>query len=253
MCHIMTFILRVFPLDMLKTRLQYSRNKSTLGITSEIWTREGPRGFYRGLAANLAGVTPEKAIKLAVNDYARDYFAKRLGIPDGMLPLKFGMLAGALAGFCQVLATNPMEMVKIQMQLQTQKDGRVLKSTWQVVKELGPRGMYRGTLTTWMRDIPFSIVFFSSYAVLKERTSSSFVSGLLAGCLASAMATPMDVIKTRYQSERNGRRILDLYKETFKREGLHAFFKGVLPRCLIVSPLFGISLMVYDIQKSWLK
>lgn len=238
---------------MLKTRLQYSLNKSALGIVSEIWVKEGPRGFYRGLAANLAGVTPEKAIKLAVNDYARGYFAKRLDVPDDKLPLKFGMLAGAMAGFCQVLATNPMEMVKIQMQLQTQRHGKVLKSTWQVIKELGLRGIYRGTLTTWIRDIPFSIVFFSTYAVLRERTTSSFISGFLAGCLASVIATPMDVIKTRYQSEYDGRRILDLYRETLRREGFHAFFKGVLPRCLIVSPLFGISLMVYDIQKSWLK
>lgn len=238
---------------MLKTRLQYSRNKSTFGIISSIWRREGPRGFYRGLAANLVGVTPEKAIKLAVNDYARDYFAKRLNVSDGMLPLKFGMLAGAIAGFCQVLATNPMEMVKIHMQLQTQRHERVLKSTWQVIKELGLSGIYKGTLTTWMRDIPFSVVFFSIYAVLRERTSNSFVSGLLAGCLASTMATPMDVIKTRYQSGGGEMRILDLYKETFRREGLRAFFKGVLPRCLIVSPLFGISLMVYDIQKIWLK
>lgn len=245
------FIHRVFPLDMLKTRLQYAQNKHTLGIIAEMWTREGPRGFYRGLAANLAGVTPEKAIKLAVNDYARGYFARQLNVPDGMLPLRFGMLAGALAGFCQVLATNPMEMVKIQMQLQTQKQERVLKSTWQVIRELGFGGVYRGILTTWMRDVPFSIVFFSMYAVLKEKTSNSFSSGLLAGCLASAMATPMDVIKTRYQSQRDKKSILDLYKETFKKEGMQAFFKGIVPRCLIVSPLFGISLMVYDIQKSW--
>lgn len=238
---------------MLKTRLQYSLNKSALGIISEIWIKEGPRGFYRGLAANLVGVTPEKAIKLAVNDYARGYFARRLDVPEGMLPLKFGMLAGAMAGFCQVLATNPMEMVKIQMQLQTQKHGKVLKSTWQMIKELGLSGIYRGTTATWIRDIPFSIVFFSSFAVLRERTTNSFISGCLAGCLASIIATPMDVIKTRYQSEYNGKRILDLYKETWRREGFHAFFKGVLPRCLIVSPLFGISLMVYDIQKSWLE
>ena len=33
---------------------------------------EGLRGFYRGLAPNLVGIIPEKAIKLAVNDYARE-------------------------------------------------------------------------------------------------------------------------------------------------------------------------------------
>jgi hypothetical protein len=33
---------------------------------------EGLKGFYRGLAPNLVGIIPEKAIKLAVNDYARE-------------------------------------------------------------------------------------------------------------------------------------------------------------------------------------
>ena len=51
------------------------------------------RGFYKGirfvfivgLFANLIGIAPEKAIKLAVNDYAREYWAKRLGIVQEQL------------------------------------------------------------------------------------------------------------------------------------------------------------------------
>ena len=44
-----------------------------------------------GLGANLAGVTPEKAIKLAANDLLRE----ALELPDGTLPLHREMMAGA--------------------------------------------------------------------------------------------------------------------------------------------------------------
>lgn len=41
---------------------------------------EGVRGLYQGLIPNLIGVTPEKAIKLAVNDLAREVGAPRARI-----------------------------------------------------------------------------------------------------------------------------------------------------------------------------
>lgn len=201
--------------------------------------------------ANLVGVTPEKAIKLAVNDYVRAYFAGKLQRPPSELPPAYGMIAGAAAGLCQVVATNPMEMVKIQMQLAA-KTGRPIPRTVDVVRRLGLRGIYTGTPITLMRDIPFSVLFFQGYAMLKERLNSSFLAGCLAGCAASAAATPMDVIKTRYQSLPRASIAL-VVREAWTKEGPRAFFKGTLPRCMIVSPLFGISLMAYDLQQRWLQ
>ncbi len=52
------------------------------------------------------GVTPEKAIKLAVNEKMREYFEKE----DGTISLRHEMIAGATAGLCQVAASNPVEI-----------------------------------------------------------------------------------------------------------------------------------------------
>jgi hypothetical protein len=57
------------------------------------------------------GIIPEKAIKLAVNDYAREYLAPAGTHPD-RISLPLAMAAGGAAGFCQVIATNPMEIVR---------------------------------------------------------------------------------------------------------------------------------------------
>ena len=66
-----------------------------------ICREEGAAGFNRfvlgvwltrrGILANIIGVTPEKAIKLAVNDYVREATADE----DGNVAWYNGILAGA--------------------------------------------------------------------------------------------------------------------------------------------------------------
>jgi solute carrier family 25 aspartate/glutamate transporter 12/13 len=53
-----------------------------------------------------------------------------------------GALAGASAGLCQLVITNPMEIVKIRLQTSTEKGSR--GSLGHVVKELGLRGLFTG-------------------------------------------------------------------------------------------------------------
>ncbi|KAJ2908254.1 mitochondrial aspartate-glutamate transporter agc1, partial [Coemansia aciculifera] len=114
----------VFPLDMVKTRLQNQKPVNGrlpyaggIDCFRQIVRQEGVRGLYRGLVPNLAGVTPEKAIKLAANDIMRGILAERIGTSPDRLPVAYGALAGATAGLCQFVATNPMEIVKIHMQV----------------------------------------------------------------------------------------------------------------------------------------
>ena len=145
---------------------------------------EGMASMYKGLGANLVGVTPEKAIKLAANDFFREQLTR----PNGDLPMHFQMLAGALAGFCQVSATNPMEIVKLRMQLQNLKPAAERLSTGEVVRNLGLRGMYKGTVVTWIRDVPYSIIFFPLYATLKEKFSDEHGHAGIPNILAAGAA-----------------------------------------------------------------
>ncbi|KAJ2166440.1 mitochondrial aspartate-glutamate transporter agc1, partial [Coemansia sp. RSA 551] len=98
----------IFPLDMVKTRLQNQKPvggkmpySGGIDCFRQILRGEGVRGLYRGLVPNLAGVTPEKAIKLAVNDIMRGVLAQRAGTSPERLPVMYGALAGATAGLCQ--------------------------------------------------------------------------------------------------------------------------------------------------------
>jgi hypothetical protein len=133
-------------------------------IIKQVYKNDGVRGFYRGLKANLIGVCPEKAIKLTINDMARSWFAKTYEIPlaSQSLPMWMGALSGGIAGFCQVIATNPMEMVKINMQILSKEDMKSPPTTWQLIKRLKLNGLYRGTLATLSRYVQLNSLGFHS-------------------------------------------------------------------------------------------
>ncbi|KAJ2887334.1 mitochondrial aspartate-glutamate transporter agc1 [Coemansia asiatica] len=271
----------IFPLDMVKTRLQNQKPingklpySGGIDCFQKIVRTEGIKGLYRGLVPNLAGVTPEKAIKLAVNDIMRGILADRAGTTIDRLPVMQGALAGATAGLCQVIATNPMEIVKIQMQVAatttTQSNGTAALASevtaMGIVRHLGIRGLYRGTAATLLRDVPFSFIFFPLQALFAQKmharlhgdlgkpsTLSVLAGSTVAGIVAAATVTPADVIKTRLQSSVQPvpayRGLGDCARRIWAAEGPLAFFKGTVPRCLTTAPLFGIALMMYDMQQ----
>jgi len=258
----------IFPIDVAKTRLQNQKPdpktgqlmyKGMLDCFRTIIRKEGLPSMYKGLAPNLVGVTPEKAIKLAANDL----FREKLTLDDGSLSLPRQMLAGASAGFCQVVATNPMEIVKLRMQLQNLKPVAERLSAMQVVNALGIKGLYKGTPVTWARDIPYSLVFFPLYAELRDYLSdenghagipSILSAGSIAGASAAFICTPADMIKTRVQAEGNSYKGgVDCFKQSVAAEGYGSLFKGCLPRMMVTAPLFGIALLAFELQKRYIK
>ncbi|KAJ8711773.1 hypothetical protein PYW08_008727 [Mythimna loreyi] len=270
----------VFPLDLVKTRLQ----NQTIGPNGEkqytsmvdcfrkTYRAEGYFGMYRGSGVNILLITPEKAIKLTCNDI----FRMHLSLPDGTLPIPRQMLAGGMAGACQIIVTTPMELLKIQMQ----DAGRIAAeakaggakdipkvSAWQLTKKLvaekGIFGLYKGVGATGCRDISFSVVYFPMFAILSKLGKKpdeltppfwwSFLSGCAAGSIAALAVNPLDVVKTRMQTlgvtsgDRQYKSVPDCIVKILKHEGVTAFFKGGACRMIVIAPLFGIAQTVYYI------
>ena len=139
-----------------------------------------------------------------------------------------------------------------------------------LVRQLGVSGMYTGILATLVRDVPFSAVYFSLYAnckrlMLSDSSDShsvglkSLAAGAIAGTVAAAFSCPMDVVKTRVHRDAVPaslslgpflRREVELVTSTFRQivqvEGAGALLKGIVPRCVIVSPLFAITMACYE-------
>ncbi|KAK2713572.1 mitochondrial glutamate carrier 1-like [Artemia franciscana] len=268
----------VFPIDLVKTRLQnqqIGKNGERLYASMADCFRktlkaEGYFGMYRGSAVNIVLVTPEKAIKLAANDFFRHHYTGQSG-----LTLWREMAAGASAGFCQVIITTPMELLKIQLQdagrltAQSRNGGAALQAprlsataiALNLLKSKGITGLYKGNAATLLRDVFFSLIYFPLFANLRDlgRTNQvdeapfywSFTSGLIAGGVAAVAANPADVIKTRLQlltrgaNERAYTGIPDAFRSIVREEGFSAFMKGAGCRVMVIAPLFGIAQTVY--------
>ncbi|KAH8288562.1 hypothetical protein KR054_005468, partial [Drosophila jambulina] len=264
----------VYPLDLVKTRLQNQpigpngerMYTSIADCFRKTIASEGFFGMYRGSAVNILLITPEKAIKLAANDFFRYHLAT-----NGVLSLPRAGLAGGLAGLFQIVVTTPMELLKIQMQ----DAGRVaaaaraagqevekmtaLSLTKQLLRERGIFGLYKGVGATGVRDVTFSVIYFPLMAIINNQGPRkadgsgeavfywSLLAGLAAGMTAALSVTPLDVIKTRLQAsdakKYNG--IVDCVRKMLSNEGVRAFFKGGLCRIMVVGPLFGIAQMFY--------
>ncbi|KAG1524521.1 hypothetical protein G6F52_004122 [Rhizopus delemar] len=267
----------VYPIDLVKTRMQNQRSKvvgellykNSLDCFKKVLKNEGFTGLYRGLGPQLVGVAPEKAIKLTVNDFVRSQFTNK---QNGEIKFWQEMIGGGAAGASQVVFTNPLEIVKIRLQIQGEQakhmpDAPRRSALW-IVKHLGIVGLYKGVAACLLRDVPFSAIYFPAYAHLKKdvfhegpdhklKISELLMAGAIAGMPAAYFTTPADVIKTRLQVEaRKGQTtysgITDAAKKIYAEEGFKAFFKGGPARIFRSSPQFGVTLTVYELLHQFL-
>ncbi|KAI1330135.1 mitochondrial carrier domain-containing protein [Xylariaceae sp. FL0255] len=265
----------VYPIDLVKTRIQNQRGadpgqrlyKNSIDCFRKVTTNEGIRGLYSGVLPQLVGVAPEKAIKLTVNDLVRGFFTDK---KTGQIPLPYEILAGGSAGGCQVVFTNPLEIVKIRLQVQGEMikatEGAQKRSAMWIVRNLGLAGLYKGASACLLRDVPFSAIYFPTYSHLKKDMFGEspthklgvlqlLTAGAIAGMPAAYLTTPCDVIKTRLQVEaRKGDTqytgLRHAAQTIYKEEGFRAFFKGGPARIFRSSPQFGFTLAAYEVLQS---
>lgn len=167
--------LMVYPIDLVKTRMQNQRAKvgemlykNSWDCATKVVRNEGMRGLYSGVWPQLVGVAPEKAIKLTVNDLVRGKFSDK---STGKIWWAHEVLAGGMAGGCQVVFTNPLEIVKIRLQVQgevAKQQGTPKRSAMWIVRNLGLVGLYKGASACLLRDVPFSAIYFPTYNHLKR-------------------------------------------------------------------------------------
>lgn len=230
----------VLPIDITKTRVQSSTlvTPNPFTIIKHIYKVNGFKGFYAGGTSQVLFVAPEKAIKFTVNDLV-------LSKTDSKI------FAGMCAGLSQVIVTNPMEILKIQSQM-NMSNGSNLNSNQNkftivnAYKQIGGfKGLYKGVGICASRDIPFSGIYFPLYDLLSKNYTNTYISSLIAGSTAAFACTPMDVIKTRVQYKLNVS-WNQIIKELIEKEGVKGFFKGGLWRALKSGPQFMITQSVYN-------
>uniref|UniRef100_A0AAY5EWL4 EF-hand domain-containing protein n=1 Tax=Electrophorus electricus TaxID=8005 RepID=A0AAY5EWL4_ELEEL len=257
----------VYPIDLVKTRMQNQRStgsfvgelmyKNSFDCAKKVLRYEGFFGFYRGLLPQLIGVAPEKAIKLTVNDFVRDKCSDK----DGSIPLAAEILAGgcphiALHERCRniincVIFTNPLEIVKIRLQVAGEITTGPRVSALSVVRDLGFFGLYKGAKACFLRDIPFSAIYFPVYAHTKAQLADEdgrigALQLLTAGAIAGTCKHTHTHTHTHKQTNWTG------------STGARAVYTDTAPSSLLrstrvfrSSPQFGVTLLTYELLQRW--
>jgi hypothetical protein len=179
--------------------------------------RDGIMGLWAGALPVLIFAFPESALQLSTHDWVVNMMGKSGA--EGHLPVLLQIVAGGLAGVPSVLATNPMDMLAISA-ADEQNAARCLApeastAGSQMLRDLdllGIDGLFDGTSTTWLRDVPFLGIYFPLFTAISAVVTGLFatnpellpegltaalpttVAGTLAGVIASALTTPFDVI-----------------------------------------------------------
>ncbi|XP_052063076.1 S-adenosylmethionine mitochondrial carrier protein-like isoform X1 [Mytilus californianus] len=237
----------LFPLDTIKTRLQ-----SHAGF----WKSGGFRGIYSGLLSVTIGSAPTAAVFFCTYETTKN-FASSVGLSKS-----FPIVHMAGASFGEVtccLIRVPVEVIKQRAQVFTNTSSySVLRNTLQ---SEGFRGLYRGYLSTVIREVPFSFMQFPMWEYFKILWSreqgkpvdpwQSSVCGAVAGSIASGITTPLDVAKTRIMlAEKNSAlasgSIPHAIKIIFLEKGVKGLFAGIIPRVIWISIGGAIFLGVYE-------
>ena len=182
---------------------------------------DGVLGLWKGSVPVLLGGAPESAIQLAAHSYMVAVMVTVVGAPgtlENELPIVCQVLAGFVVGFSTLVATNPMEVLRLK------SAGGDTRGVVDQIRELGLVGLFEGCAATLLRDLPFAMIYFPLYCRLKVEIGPIFashsdtavllVSGFIAGAVASYFTTPFDIIKTRVQSQNSTRKSTGKFCET---------------------------------------
>lgn len=252
----------LFPIDTCKTRLQSENG---------FWKAGGFRGVYNGILPVIAASVPIAATFFCIYSSLKSFlpifinllFANTFdeeGVPttdsDGMrffINFLINSFAASLGEMCAGLIRVPIEIVKQKRQV-SKIQYRAIDILMHAYKSEGlVNGIYRGYGVTIMRDIPFSMIQYPLWELLNSITTVNLVNrhnlklfveacdGSIAGAVASAVTTPLDVAKTRIQladleqnSEYNleHRNPLRILESLYKQKGIQGIFSGFVPRVM---------------------
>jgi len=183
------------------------------------------------------------------------------------------IIAGGIGGGCEALVCQPLDTIKVRMQLS--RSGRApgtkprgfLATGAYIVKRETPLALYKGLGAVLAGIVPKMAIRFASFEAYKgwladENTGKTsigniFIAGLGAGTTeAVAVVTPMEVVKIRLQAQKHsladpleapryrnaGHAVYTIVRE----EGIAALYRGVSLTALRQATNQGVNFTAYQ-------
>jgi len=253
------------PLDLIKVRLQATRLTPTINTPPVSHTSQftSAGSLIRGSTAPILGYGALNALLFISYNRTSDFLNTNNQLPPNLWTT---WIAGAIGGLATWVVSTPTELVKCRAQTSSCSSWAITKG---IIRSEGVRGLYFGGVVTALRDsIGYGFYFWSyelstqymlprieesgtqplpeSSKTRWEEAAKVLLCGGLAGVVTWASIFPLDVIKTRVQTQvlesgereplldgaqDGGRRrwgAIDIAKNAYRTEGVGVFFRGLV-------------------------
>jgi len=191
----------MFPLDTIKTRLQFqgdhskgsvrTRYSGIVNAFKSTVATEGMRGFYRGYLPHILYVVPSAAISFVCYEAIVKQIKKTQsnrnvatsfggGITstttDGGLGVIIPVLGMALARVSGSVIRTPFDIIKMRQQVsgslvneeKKKTNTNAYKTLKKIVSKDGVGGLFKFSYVSMLRDLPFSAIYFTTYELSRN-------------------------------------------------------------------------------------
>lgn len=248
-------------------------NSNVFHIIVEIWKREGPFAFYKGLGTTLIGIIPNWAIYFASYESSKSFLKNKK--KKSLSALEINLISAIYAGVLTTIATSPLWVIRTRMMTQGEQGYKSIFHAFQeIYKHEGFRGFYHGLLPSIIGLFHVGIQF-PLYEYIKTRRRNArrlsmedpipFTDVLFASTVsklvASVSAYPHEVLRAQMQDRGHGhktqngtnipehlnfRGLFHLISLIYQHQGIRGFYKGIGLNLLRVVPSAGITLTVFE-------
>jgi len=264
------------PLDMVRVRMQAdpvhsSRYTSTVSSMKIIFKEEGILGFYKGVGPSLYALIPNWGVYFSSYNFFKEHYQIEFGMTEGPL---LHIISAMSAGVTTDIITNPIWLVKTRLQTQifhptSVKYHGTFDAFRKIVHEEGLFALWNGA-TAQLIGVAHVAVQFPLYEATKKylmeyrKKSHNSLTTLdiifcssLSKLIASTVAYPHEVLRSRMQSQRKHK---IHYTSTWhaissiaKNEGIRGFYRGIEANLIRTVPAAAITFTAYELFSRYIK
>ncbi|XP_075509274.1 uncharacterized protein LOC142545777 isoform X2 [Primulina tabacum] len=222
------------PLDVLKVRLQMQlvgQRGPLIGmgrLSLQVVKNEGPKSLYLGLTAALMRSVLYGGLRLGL--YEPSKYVSELAFESTNVLVK--IFSGGFAGAVATALTNPVEVLKVRLQMNAKTASGPIEQMRKIASEEGAAALWKGVAPAMTRAAALTasqlVTYDESKRALRRRTSLQegfylhLCASTIAGTVSTIVTAPIDMVKTRLMLQRESKRV-GSYKN-----GIHCAYQVLL-------------------------
>jgi hypothetical protein len=237
---------------------------------TELYRREGVGGFFKGISPRLLASTVEYSLTFGGYKGA----LRLVGASENNLTMLDVCAGGVGGGLATTAVLTPLELIKCRLQVTPQKSVGAtavgpsrppltplscVRHVYQ--REGGLRGFYQGGAATLLREVPGTALWCGTNDLLRKAMTppgrtvadlslwDAILCGGLSGLVYSVFLHPVDLMKTRIQTEPKRYRekgFVQAVRTQYAAGGLRSFYRGFGLVALCSFPNSALLFVAYE-------